>query len=318
MLINFIFKRIILMTLFVFLLTVISFWMHLRLSDSSLESFLYDYLTFTNNFIHFDFGTSIRSGLPVIEDMKLLFPATIELIVLSFILSFVVGTTLGIFSGLKHHSLFDTIIRTYAQFSSSIPTYWFAFIILIILCVNLKVLPMMGNINLLYDVPTVTGFLTIDAIIHGDITIIIDMVKHFILPIICVSLIPCSEFIGITRIATIQILHKNYILAKLSSGINDIRLIYVHILPNLIPTILPRITTILCNIFSAVIVIEIIFEWPGIGPLLIQSIKTQDYAVIVSTTFTVSLCLLTINILTELINVIFYPSQSNHFNDDKE
>lgn len=308
---NFIIKKLCWLIISLFILSIILYWIHYRLDMGNADSILVNYLEHTLNFFKGNFGVSIKTGMPIITELKTFLPPTIELIIISFVLAFFIGTIVGIISGLKHYSLTDKIVRTFCQFSSAIPIFWLVQILIMVFAIHYQIFPTRGNIDLLLDVPPITGFITIDALLTKDNTIIYSMLNHIFIPLLCVFLIPCTDFMLQARKATIKLGHKLYIRANLCRGINIFSLIYKHVLPNILPTILPSCSIILCNVVSTCILVEVMLDWPGIGPWLLQSVLHSDYSVLESVTFMLALVLLFIKLFIDIIVKMVTPYKAN-------
>jgi cationic peptide transport system permease protein len=305
--INFIYRRLILFISTMFVLTTIIYWIHVRLSTVDIIKLLPDYLNYTQQLLIGNFGVSTETGLPVLNEMKTHFPPTLELVFLALFISLFAGIPLGIICGLKHRSFFDKVIKFYSQISNSIPVFWLGQIFIIFFCITFKIFPTYGNINLLYDIPPITGYTAVDVILTDDPDIIKNMLLHFCLPVLTLTIMPLAEVISLSRVATIEMLHTNFVKAALCRG-NSLFIISIrHILHNIIPILLPHLSILLCNLFSSCILVEVVFEWPGIGQWLTQSVTNADYPVLESTTFMLATCLLILNIATEIICTVFYP-----------
>lgn len=305
---GFIIRRLTLLTITFFLLTVLTFWVHIRLVDLDINHFLSSYITYTSKLIHLDLGLNTESGALIIDEIKLFGPHTIVLIVLSLVIAFIMGTTLGIYGGIWHRTIGDRLLRTFCQLTNSIPVYWLAQLLIIIFAVKLKILPSTGNFDLLLDIPKDTGFLIIDVISSQNLVYIKDVIKHLILPVTTIMIMPCAEITAITRKATLEVINSNYIRAAYSRGASNFTIAIHHILPNILPSLLPHLSIIICNIFSACILVETVFEWPGIGFWLTQSVSANQHEVIEACLFVLGSGLLVINIGTEILCALFFKN----------
>lgn len=306
---KFILRRTFLFLSTMLVLTIIVYWIHVRLSSIDIIKIIPDYLAYTKDLLSGNFGVSNETGLPILQELKTHFPPTLELVFSALLLAIVIGIPLGIICGLGHRTFLDNIVKFYCQINNSIPVFWLAQILIIIFCIKLKIFPTYGNISLLYDITPITGYTSVDVFLTRDPDIIKNMLLHFCLPVITLTIMPLAEIVSISRTYTIEMVHTNFVKANLCRGTNIIIIAERHILRNIIPTLLPHLSIILCNLFSACILVEVVFEWPGIGLWLTQSVTNADYPVLESTTFVLATGLLVLNILTELICNIFFPSK---------
>ncbi|MBQ3774854.1 MAG: ABC transporter permease subunit [Ruminobacter sp.] len=302
--IEFIFKKMQLFLITMFILTLILFWAHIRLGDLEINRIVPDYIHYATDLITLKFGNSSESGMPIIEEMKLFFPPTVELLLLSLVISFGFGIFLGIVGGLNHHSFTDKCIYGYCLLSSSVPVYWSAQIFILLFCIYIKIFPTSGNISLLYDVPRYSGFMTIDVIIYGNYDVFMDMLKHLALPLTALSIVPCATFARITRRATINLTQKYFIKAAYCRGESKFDIGVHHVLRNILPDIIQKLNIIICNLYSSCILVEVIFEWPGTGLWITQSISNSDGRIIEATTFVLGTSFLILNITLDILSTL--------------
>lgn len=302
--IDFLIKKLELFFITLFILTLILFWAHIRLGDVEINKIVPEYIHYAGNLVTLNFGNSTESGMPIIEEMKLFFPPTIELLLLSLAVSFCIGIFLGIVGGLNHHSVVDKFVYGFCLLGSSVPVYWSAQIFILLFCIYIKIFPTTGNISMLYDVPRYSGFLVIDVFIQGNNEIIIDMLKHLALPLISLSLVPCATFARITRRSTINLTQNYFIKAAYCRGESRFDIGVHHVLRNILPDIVQKLNIIICNLYSSCILVEVIFDWPGTGLWITQSINNSDGRIIETTTFVLGTSFLLLNITLDILSTL--------------
>ncbi|MGN1394767.1 MAG: ABC transporter permease subunit [Succinivibrionaceae bacterium] len=310
---NYLLRRTFLFICTMFILTILVFWIHMRLTDIVIPKIIPEYLNYTQKLLHGNFGISSETRLPVINEMQQFFPPTLELVFTSFIISFILGIWLGIYSGLNHHSICDKCIHLYCQITKAIPCFWLGQILIVILSIKYNLFPSMSNISLTTNVPTITNILIIDAFLTNNNDIIADMFKHLFLPLVTLSIIPCAEFTSIARSKTIELARSNFVKTVQCYGKSSFSIAINHILRNLLPDVLPHVSIILCNIFSTCILIEVVFDWPGIGLWLTQSISADDVTVIEVATFTLATGLLVLNYILEVFSALFFHNSNEQY-----
>ncbi len=305
--ISYILRRFMLLISTMFVLTIVIFWIHVRLNPVGDAHLLPSYLSYTQSLLTLNFGKSLATGAPIIEEMKLYLPASLELLTITLLLSILIGIPLGISLAYFHRSFFDRSLVIIIQICRSMPVYWLCQLLIVMFCISIKIFPTYGNLNLLYDIENVTGFNTIDAFLSHDPNIIKDMLIHLCLPIFSLTILPLVEITMLSRSATLMVLQTNFIKAVFSRGVSLCYVARVHILRNIIPAIIPHLNILLTNLVSSIILVEVIFEWPGVGLWVTSSVTNADYPVLESIIFVLAATLLTINILTEIIITIFFP-----------
>ena len=305
--ISYILRRLCLFVGTMFALTIVLYWIHIRLTPSVDFKVIQDYVNYTHDLLTFNFGVSLDSGLKITDEMKEFCPASIELLVSSFLLAFIIGMPLGSLLAYAHRSWFDRLMQILSQVLSSIPVYWLAQLLIILFCISLKLFPTYGNISLLYDIEPVTGFSIIDSILTKDPEIISNTLKHFFLPVLSLSLMPLIEIMMLSRTATLQVYRANFIKASISRGLGYFAIFRHNVLRNIIPGIVPQLNIILCNLISALILVEVIFEWPGMGVRITSCVTTSDYPMLEAITFVLATVLLIINILSDVLITVIFP-----------
>ncbi len=242
-----------------------------------------------------DLGQSFVYKIPAIELILLRLPATIELTVAALILAVGIGIPAGILAGLYPSAWFSRTIMSVSILGFSLPSFWIALMLIMIFAVALGWLPSTGR----GDVVTVFGvdwsFLTIDGL------------RHLVLPALSLSLIPMALMIRMARAGMREVWLTEYVKFARAKGLSPIRVIGLHAFPN---TLIPIITVLgleLGSLLAGSIVTEVVFAWPGIGRLVIQSIGVLDRPVIVAyMLITVSLFIL-INLVVDLLYAVIDP-----------
>ena len=306
---KFIARRLLVLLFVFFVLTVILFWMHIRLTEFEADRLVRDYFYFTSSIVRGNFGISTSSKLPVIYELKTYLPSTLELIFFSFILSFIAGTVAGIAAGLNHHSMLLKGTTTMLRLTTSFPVFWLGQMMITIFAVELKILPTAGNISLFCDVPQVTGSIFIDSILTMDPACIKSMLDHLVLPVIVLSFMPATQFFLLARRASFTISEMDFIRMAISRGQSQFSLARKHIFLNIIPSILPKVKIILCNLFSATILVEVVFEWPGTGIWISTAVEHSDNAVLETAIFVLAIIFLLVNTVIDIMGEVFFPEK---------
>ena len=259
---KFIARRLLVLLFVFFVLTVILFWMHIRLTEFEADRLVRDYFYFTSSIVRGNFGISTSSKLPVIYELKTYLPSTLELIFFSFILSFVAGTVAGIAAGLNHHSMLLKGTTTMLRLTTSFPVFWLGQMMITIFAVELKILPTAGNISLFCDVPQVTGSIFIDSILTMDPACIKSMLDHLVLPVIVLSFMPATQFFLLARRASFTISEMDFIRMAISRGQSQFSLARKHIFELDAVRLVIMIETV-CIIF-----IILLTSYLGIKPII--------------------------------------------------
>ncbi|WP_395342109.1 ABC transporter permease subunit [Ningiella sp. W23] len=276
------------------------------------QSIIYQFIFYVEGLVSGNWGVSLNDSANLFDEVKLAFPATIEIVCYALLVSIVVGLPLGFISGLKNHNPFDFSVVTFSIVGYSFPVFWLALIFITIFCLQLEWLPISGRIDLLFDVPENTGFILLD-IARSDIPdkgrAYFDALQHLLLPTASVAIVTTALFIRFTRRSIMDVMEKDYIVAAKSRGFTQSQIFFKHGLKNALLPILPILALQISTLLTNVMIIETIFSWPGIGRWLIQAIAQQDYPAIRIGMLIVSLFVMTLTITVEFITRAIDPAR---------
>lgn len=261
---------------------------------------------------HLDFGVSHIDGQPVSRQLAEVLPATLELCFLAFLLSMIVGIPLGTLSGVLYGKWQDKTISALALTGFSVPVFWLALSLPLFLSLSLEWFPLSGRLDLLYPLKNVTGFLLIDIWLsdsaqRGDM--LINALSHLAMPVIVLSVAPCTEIIRLLRISTIDVIQQNYIKAASTRGLSRFTIIHRHVLHNALPPVIPRLGWQFATMLALTMITEKIFSWPGLGYWLLNATQQQDYAAMSAGVMVTGGMVLVVNILADLAGAILMPQK---------
>ncbi|MBI9104965.1 MAG: ABC transporter permease [Spirochaetales bacterium] len=275
------------------------------------EPLLTQYGLYLKRVAHFDFGKSIKSGRPVMEEIKNLFPATIELAFFAMIFAATLGIIIGVLSATRKNTWIDFTSMVGALIGVSMPVFWLALVLIMIFSVGLDLLPTGSRMNVRYYFEPITNFYVIDAIIllikEGDPKYLGSALKHLILPSIALGTIPLAIIARVTRSSMLEVLKQDYIKTARSAGIKERRVVYRYALKN---ALLPVITVIGLQfglLLSGAILTETIFAWPGIGKWLYHAIEARDYPAVQGGVVIISATFVFINLIVDILYTLVNP-----------
>ena len=266
------------------------------------------YIRFLGGLFRGDLGMSIRNQRPVIDDIKDFFPATLELTLASMVLCIAVGLPLGIISAVRRNRPIDHISRVFSVFGVSMPVFWLGLMLLLLFYRNLGWLPGSGRLDMALDPPVhVTGLYLIDTLWEGSGAKFWNALKHFILPAFCLSYVYLAIITRIVRSSMIAVMGQDYITTARANGLAEAVIILKHTLKNsLIPTV--TITGLsIGELLGGAILTETIFNWPGMGKYVVDSVNFLDFPAIMGFTLVVSFAYVMINLLVDVLYAFLDP-----------
>lgn len=312
MMLNYTLRRLNLLLFTLLLLTLLSYGLEYRLAPGLKPEFLGGYVSYLHRLLTGHLGISTVTGRPVIEAILHNLPPTLELCLAATLLASIGGILLGTLSALNQGRRLDLAIQGISLIGSSIPVYWLAQLFIMFFAMHLRLFPSSGQMNLLYEIEPKTGFVLLDCWLNQGperMSSLMNALEHLFLPALALALLPMTSVTRLVRTSMIDVLKQNYIKAAFSRGWSPWTVIWRHGLHNALPPILPQLSLQFGVIITSAIIIEQVFEWPGMGQWLITSIMNRDYVAIQASVLLISGMLIILNILTELVSNLFYPAQ---------
>jgi len=266
------------------------------------------YWIFLTGLIHGDFGYSISSHRPVLDDIRDYAPATIELASVAFVLSLLVGLPLGVLAAVRRDSWVDHLARGVSLIGVSAPSFWLAFTMLAIFYGWLDVAPGPGRLDpIAFPPDRVTGLLLIDTVLAGDWDTFHDAVAHLVLPSIVLASATLGLITRTTRAAMLEALSQDYVRVAKAKGLRARAVVLGHALPN---ALLPVVTLgglAYANLLSGAVLTETIFSWPGLGRYTFQSAVALDFPAIMGMTVIVASVFVLVNLLVDISYALLDP-----------
>lgn len=256
-----------------------------------------------------DFGVSVLTSRPVIEDIARVFPATVELAVIATCIGVFAGVPLGVFSAARQGSLLDHLARITGLFGYSLPIFWLGLMGLMVFYARLNLLPGPGRVDVFYEnmVDPVTGFLLIDCMLAGEWAIFRNALSHIILPAALLGYYSMAYLSRMTRSFMIEQLRQEYILTARVKGIAEWRVIWGHALGNCRIPLITVIALSFGGLLEGSVLTETVFSWPGLGRYLTNSLLNADMNAVLGGTLVVGSIFLGINLFSDFLYKFLDP-----------
>ncbi|WP_435945176.1 putrescine export ABC transporter permease SapB [Dryocola sp. BD586] len=260
--------------------------------------------------LHWDFGVSSINGQSINEQLRDVFPATMELCLLAFGLALLIGIPAGMLAGITRNKWQDKLIGALALLGFSIPVFWFALLLTLFFSLTLGWFPVSGRFDLLYEVKSVTGFALVDAWLSDSPyrqEMIMSAVRHIVLPVITLAVAPMTEVIRLMRLSTSEVFDQNYIKAAATRGLSRFTILHRHVLHNALPPVIPRLGLQFSTMLTLAMITEVVFSWPGLGRWLINAIRQQDYAAISAGVMVIGSLVIVVNVISDILGAMANP-----------
>jgi len=265
------------------------------------------YLNYIGDILQGDFGTSVLTNRPVLDEFLELFPATVELATCAMIFAIVIGLPAGIFAAVKRRTFFDQGIMGISLVGYSMPIFWWGLLLIILFSSILGLTPVSGRLSFMFDVEPVTGFLLIDTLLSDEKGSFASALHHLVLPSIVLGTIPLAIIARQTRSAMLEVLSEDYVRTARAKGLAPIRVYGLHALRNAMITVVTVIGLQVGVLLAGAILTETIFSWPGIGKWIIFSVFSRDYFAVQGGLVLIALCIMSVNLLVDLTYGLINP-----------
>ena len=253
------------------------------------------YFIFIGNALSGDMGRSFAFSTPALTLIFERMPATLELAIVAILIAVGLGIPLGLWAGLRPQGFAGKSIMAVSILGFSLPTFWVGLMLIMVFAVQLGWLPSSGRgtTRLLLGVPV--SFLTIDGL------------RHLLMPAFNLALFNIALVIRLTRAGAQEALLQDYVKFARAKGLTNTRIIGVHVLKNILIPIVTVIALQFGSIIAFAIVTESVFAWPGMGKLIIDSIRVLDRPVIVAYLMLIVVLFIFINLAVDVVYSLLDP-----------
>jgi peptide/nickel transport system permease protein len=247
------------------------------------------YIAWITNVLQGDFGRSFRLNRPVLDEILERFSATLILAGASMILCSILGLLAGVVSAVRQFGWTDRIVTFFVLIGISTPAFWLGLIFILLFAVQWRVLPASG----MY---AVYG--------GGDLP---DLLIHLILPATTLAIVATGVIARLTRAAMLEVLRQDFVRTARAKGLNERAVIYRHAFKAALVSIIPVIGIQAGFVMGGAVYIETVFQWPGIGAMLVNAISTRDILLVQGGVLVVAVTYVLINLLADVAQAILDP-----------
>ena len=249
-----------------------------------------------------DLGTSLYTRRPVTTDLKAYIPATLELILFSFLMSLVIGQVTGVLAGYFRNSWFDGLSRLISYVGVATPAFVMAIFLLLVFTYVLNLTPAVGRLSLgAPPPPKITSFIILDSLIAGEFATALQALRHIVLPAASLAVANIAQEGRITRTSIAENLQKDYVMAHVVYGIPTASTIFKYLLrPSLIPTVSVMGLAFAYQLSYAFLV-ELVFMWPGFSRYAVTVMLNKDLNAIVAVVLVIGLAFSVVNVIVDIV-----------------
>jgi peptide/nickel transport system permease protein len=250
---------------------------------------LQQYLIWLTNLTHGDFGRSYTMNRPVLDEVMERFSATLILAGTSLVLCSIVGLVAGIVSAVRQFSWVDKTITFVVLIGISVPSFWLGLLLILVFAVDLRLFPASG-MYAIYG--------------GGDLP---DLLHHLFLPALTLAVVATGVIARLTRTAMLEVLRQDYIRTARAKGVTENRVIYRHAFKSALVTVIPVIGIQAGFVLGGAVYIETVFQWPGIGSMLVKAISTRDLLLVQGGVLIVATAYVLFNLAADVVQTMLDP-----------
>jgi peptide/nickel transport system permease protein len=247
------------------------------------------YLTWMGNLLHGDLGRSYSLKRPVVDEVFERFSATLILAGTSLVLCSVFGLLAGIVSAVRQFGWTDRVVTFLVLIGISTPSFWLGLLLIMLFAVTWPIFPPSG-MYLAYG--------------GGDI---LDLLRHLALPAVTLAVVATGVVARLTRTAMLEVLRQDYIRTARAKGLTERRVIYRHAFKSALVSVVPVIGLQAGLVLGSAVYIETVFQWPGIGRMLVGAISTRDILLVQGGVLVLAVSYVLVNLLADIIQSVLDP-----------
>jgi len=266
------------------------------------------YATYLAGLVQGDWGTSVFTRRPVFQDILEYLPATLELVFAALFIAVVLGIPLGLLTAVYRNGPVDYLTRTLALGGIAMPRFFLGLMLQLAFAAWLGWLPLAGRYPFIETPPDfVTGLYTIDALIAGDLYAFRIAAAHLVLPAVAMALSPLATIMRMMRASTIEVLQQDYVMTERALGLSSRLILFKYVLKNAMTSTLTVIGLYVSWLLGGTVLVETVFDWPGLGLYATQAILTQDFMPVIGVTMVIAIIYLLTMLLVDVLYGVFNP-----------
>ncbi|MBT9494111.1 MAG: ABC transporter permease [Paucibacter sp.] len=256
-----------------------------------------------------DFGVSVLTARPVLDDIVRVFPATLELATLGILIGVGVGVPLGVWAAVRRGRLADQLVRVMGLIGYSVPIFWLGLMGLVLFYAKLDWVSGPGRIGIAfeYSVPRVTGLMLLDSALAGEWQAFRSALSHLALPAGLLGYFSLAYISRMTRSFMLKELSQEYIVAARAKGLSEATIIWRHALRNAAVPLVTVIALSYAGLLEGSVLTETVFAWPGLGLYITNSLQNADMNAVLGGTLVVGSIFIALNLFSDLMYRLLDP-----------
>lgn len=272
---------------------------------------LQQFFSYVSGVLQGDWGISLHTKQPVLDDLLRVIPATLVLVVAALLVAIALGVPLGIFAARSQGRFGDLVSKVIAIVSVSMPVFWLAILLQVVFFSRLGWLPVAGQYDSSLDVTsplsTVTDVPVVDALLTGNGAVFVSALKHMVLPVVAIFAFPAGAIAMATRAAMIENLSEDHVRMVRALGFSERSVLGRFALRPSLNPVLALIALVFAYSLTNAFIVESVFNWPGLGSYTIKSIQSLDIPAILGVTLFVAVLYVVLNLAVDVVQALIDP-----------
>jgi peptide/nickel transport system permease protein len=253
-----------------------------------------------------DLGTSLFTTRADWDDLSARLPATMELTIAAMILAVALGIPLGVVAALYRNRPTDHALRVVSVAGLALASFWLALMLQLFFAMDLRWLPLQARITG-FPPPPITGFYVIDAVLEGNFKRLGDVFAHLILPAVTLAIPALATVVRFTRAGVLETLQRPFVTYQRAMGIPAGLIVWKYVLRNSLVSTVTQIGLLFGILLAGAVVIETVFQWPGIGAYAFEAILHSDYAAVMGFTVYAGVVFGIVNLIVDILHAVLDP-----------
>ena len=266
-------------------------------------------LKYCEGLLQGDMGRSLYTTRAISADLKHRLPATIELTLAAMLFTIVLGIPLGVISAIRRNSWLDHTLRVITVSGLAIASFWLGIMLQLLFAMRLGVLPLAGRIAG-FPPDDITGMYTLDALLTGEFGIFSAAAAHLTLPALTLAFPALATVVRFTRAGVLDVAQSNFVLYERAMGFPASLIVWKYVLRNALISTVTQIGLLFGILLAGTVVIEAVFDWPGIGNYAVNSIIMSDYNAIMGFTVWAGVIFIAVNLAVDIVHTFIDPRET--------
>jgi len=270
------------------------------------------FITYISGLARGDLGKSLLTRRAVSDDLKLRFPATLELAIVSGVVIVIFSVGLGMIAAVKAGTALDWLIRAFVVIGMAIPPFVLALVLQLIFAKWLDLFPLEGRLHtLIAPPPFTTGLYTVDSLLAGQWDVFWMSLRHLALPVAALALGRLAVGARFTRSGMLETLTQPYVRTARAKGLRENRIVVVHAFRNALIPVVTMLGIQIGFLLSGAVLVEVVFTWPGLGRYAVDSVLSFDFYAVIGAALVIAVIFVVSNTIVDLLYTQLDPRISH-------